>query len=84
MKKIQTENKESDRAADGKGLDIVTTNSAANDNSKKEWQCKICTLINDNFSTYCQACSNPCDGINQSTPQVMCLTSVNMHSLFGN
>ena len=26
-----------------------------------EWQCKICTLINDNFSIYCDACSNPRD-----------------------
>ena len=91
--KIQTENKESVGAADCKDVDILTTNSAANNSTQTKWQCEICTLINDNLSSYCQACSNPRDGDNtyqdiqelvlslmkQTASQVAFFTSVNVY-----
>ena len=93
MTKIQSEKKESDAAADGEEVDILTTNSAANVNINTEWQCKICTLINDKSSTYCEACRNPSDGNNihqniqklvislmkQTASQVTFFTSVNLY-----
>ena len=90
MQHIQTGNKVNDTAQSDKGGDILTTTSTANGSITTEWQCKLCTLMNDKFSTYCEACSNPREGnntyddiqklvvslINQSASQVTLLTSV--------
>ena len=35
-----------------------------NDEIKNQWQCKICTLINDTRSTCCEACKSSRDGNN--------------------
>ena len=53
-----------DGAPSEKGKRILSTKITANDSIHTEWQCNICTLINDNLSTYCQACSNPREGNN--------------------
>ena len=80
-----------DKTSVDKTVGIV---SVANDGINTGWQCKICTLINDNLSTYCDVCNNPRDDgnniydniqklvlslVNQSASQVTFLTCVNVH-----
>ena len=94
--KMQTKNKVNDREPGNEGIDILATMSAPNDSINNEWQCKTCTLINDNSTTHCQACNNPRDGqdtyndiqklvlslMNRGVSQVTFFTSVNINLYF--
>ena len=87
--KIQTENKVNDRTTNVETVGISSTMSS-------EWQCKICTLMNDVSLTFCEACINPRDAnntyvgiqklvlslMNQRASQVTFLTSVNIQLCF--
>ena len=83
----------SDKALGDTAKSILPSMTAANHSIHEQWQCKMCTLLNDKFAAYCEACNNPRDGnntyndlqklvvspMNQSASQVTFLTSVHIH-----